>query len=141
MTYLNQLQKTGTMSAVELQTRQFNNPRPTKTEPSDIDTLREQLMQMQTTLLEQKNKLERFLTINQNRMMTLEKEVTSLKEELNKKSDMLTKMSDKEVVQKSREALFNRKDRAPLDRPIDRNNVAPSKVQIENIFNCSGKKF
>ena len=29
----------------------------------------------------------------------------------------------------------------PLDRPIDRNNVAPSEVTIEKMFNFSNKKF
>ncbi len=56
-------------------------------------------------------------------------------------SEKYGKMKDKEVVEQSREALFNRKDRPPVDKPIDRNNVAPSDVQIGNIFNMSGKRF
>ena len=125
------------MNAVQQQTRQFNTPK----EPETTTNIEQQLNEMQTKLYEQRNKFERFLTINQNRMMTLEKEVTQLRDELKKKTEMLDKLSDKETVQKSREALFNRKDRAPLDKPVDRNNVAPSSVQIETIFNCSGKKF
>ncbi len=31
--------------------------------------------------------------------------------------------------------------RAPVDTPIDRNNVAPSEVTIEKMFNFSNKKF
>ncbi len=132
------------MDAVQKQTQQFSKPqtfnKPQQTKEPQND-YQEQLDKLQITIQEQKNKFERFLTINQNRIMTLEKEVNELKQELQKKTQALEKLNDKEVVQRSRDALFNRKDRAPLDRPVDRNNVAPSQVQIENIFNCSGKKF
>lgn len=142
MSYLDQLQKTGTMSAVERQTMQFNNAHRAQTkQTTNLQEFQEQITQLQISMQEQKNKFDRFLSINQNRIRTLEKEVNQLKEELNKKTEVLNKMNDKEVVQRSREALFNRRDRAPLDNPVDRNNVAPSQVQIENIFNCSGKKF
>lgn len=143
MSYLDELQKSGTMHAVEMQTKQFNNTHrsQTRTEHDPYVDFKEQFEEMQSAMFDQKNKFERFLKINQNRMMTLEKEVTTLREELAKKTTMLDKLSDRETTQRSREALFNRKDRAPLDRPVDRNNVAPSSVQIENIFNCSGKKF
>ena len=130
------------MDAIQRQTQQFSNaPRIQQPKNDPINEFQEQLNSLQTTMYEQKNKFERFLTINQNRIMTLEKEVNQLKDELNKKTQALERLSDKEVVQRSREALFNRKDRAPLDKPVDRNNVAPSQVQIETIFNCSGKKF
>ncbi len=143
MSYLDQMQKSGTMNAIEMQTRQFDAARrsQTKSVHDPYVDFKEQFEEMQTTMFAQKNKFERFLQINQNRMMTLEKEVVTLREELAKKTTMLDKLSDRETVQRSRDALFNRKDRAPSDRPVDRNNVAPSQVQIENIFNCSGKKF
>ena len=144
MSYLDQLQKSGTMDAVQRQTKQFSDgPRQqmhiSKSEPTP--QFQDQINQIQQNIQEQKNKFDRFLTINQNRIVTLEKEVNQLRDELNKKTELLNKISDRETVQRSRDALFNRKDRAPLDRPVDRNNVAPSQVQIENIFNCSGKKF
>lgn len=143
MSYLEQLQKTGTMNAIERQTRQFSDVQraQTTTRPEANPQIQDQINQIQTNLTEQKNKFDRFLTINQNRIVTLEKEVNQLRDELNKKTELLSKISDRETVQRNRDALFNRKDRAPLDRPVDRNNVAPSQVQIENIFNCSGKKF
>ncbi|MFP4567777.1 MAG: hypothetical protein ACLFN8_02435 [Candidatus Woesearchaeota archaeon] len=143
MSYLEQLQKNGTMSAVERQTSQFSNAQraQTRTIHDPIHDFKEQIDKLQTSMFDQRNKFERFLTINQNRMMTLEKEVNELRSELTRKTEMLNKLSDKETVQRSREALFTRQDRVPLDRPVDRNNVAPSQVQIENIFNCSGKKF
>ena len=140
MSYLNQLQQSGTIDAIQKQTQQFSKPQVRTTKEPQND-YQEQLDKLQITMQEQKNKFERFLTINQNRIMTLEKEVNELKQELQKKTQALEKLNDKEVVQRSRDALFNRKDRAPLDRPVDRNNVAPSQVQIETIFNCSGKKF
>lgn len=132
------------MDAVQRQTRQFNDvPRQQMhmSKPEPTPQFQDQINQIQQNLQEQKNKFDRFLAINQNRIVSLEKEVNQLRDELNKKTELLNKISDRETVQRSRDALFNRKDRAPLDRAIDRNNVAPSQVQIEKIFNCSGKKF
>ncbi len=143
MSYLNQLHKSGTMDVVQRQTHQFSK-RPqqtTRRDEQEQEEVQNQITQLQTMLREQKNKFDRFLSLNQNRIMTLEKEVNELKKEINQKTQAMQKMSDREVVQRSRDALFNRQERAPLDRPVDRNNVAPSKVQIETIFNCSGKKF
>ena len=115
MSYLDQLQKSGTMSAVEKQTRQFNSVPRTHTHKEPESDFQGVIEQLQVTISEQKNKFDRFLTINQNRMMVLEKEVNMLKEELSKKTEMLSKLSDRETVERSREALFNRKDRALSD--------------------------
>ncbi|MGV8162461.1 MAG: hypothetical protein ACP5N2_03985 [Candidatus Nanoarchaeia archaeon] len=147
MDYVNQMQKSGAFS-----TTPNPNPRPFNPNPSQTQSplsrageedagLKGKLGELQETITLQKQKLERTLGIMQNRIDVLEREVSSMKAELEKMSERFSKEKEKETVAQSREALFNRKDRAPVDTPIDRNNVAPSSVQIGNIFNMSGKKF
>lgn len=147
MDYVNQMQKSGAFSTMP----NSNNPRPYTPSsgqtqaptgnPGQNDELKQKISEMQETLAMQKNKFERTLGILQNRIDVLEKEVSGMKTELEKFSEKYGKIRDKEIVEQSREALFNRKDRPPVDKPIDRNNVAPSDVQIGNIFNMSGKRF
>lgn len=147
MDYVNQMQKSGAFSTTPTQ----NNPRPFTPNPSQMqssmgksgenDELRQKISEMQEILAMQKNKFDRTLTILQNRIEILEKEVSGMKAEMEKMGEKFGKLRDKETVEQSREALFNRKDRPPVDKPIDRNNVAPSAVQIDNIFNMSGKRF
>ncbi|MGV8169279.1 MAG: hypothetical protein ACP5N3_04455 [Candidatus Nanoarchaeia archaeon] len=147
MDYVNQMQKSGAFST----TPTPNNPRPFTPTPSQMqsnmgnptptDELKGKIGELQETLTLQKQKFDRTITIMQNRIDVLEKEVSNMKAEFEKIQEKFSKVRDKEVVEESREALFNRKDRAPIDKPIDRNNVAPSAVQIGNIFNMSGKKF
>lgn len=146
MDYVNQMQKTGAFST----TPTFGNPRPFTPSPGQTqsamgkpqdDEVKQKLAEMQETLAMQKSKFERTIGILQNRIDVLEKEVAGMKAEMDKMTEKYSKIKDKEVVEQSREALFNRKDREPVDRPIDRNNVAPSQVQIANVFNMSGKRF
>jgi hypothetical protein len=147
MDYVNQMQKSGAFST----TPTPSNPRPFNPNPSQVqsptgkpiqdDEVKQKLAEMQEALAMQKNKFDRTLSILQNRIDVLEKEVAGMKAEMEKMTEKYGKMKDKEVVEQSREALFNRKDRDPVDKPIDRNNVAPSQVQIANIFNMSGKRF
>ena len=132
MDYLEQMQRTG---MVQPEIRQFSRPNNSQTEV--LTQVQEILEQVNN----QRNNTERILKISQNKIYSLEKEVSELRDELKKATEVLTKLRDKEVVQKTREALFNRQERAPVDRPIDRNNVAPKDVSIEKIFNCSHKKF
>ncbi len=147
MDYVNQMQKSGAFST----TPTPNNPRPYNPSQGQTqnpmgkqgadDDLKQKLAEMQDMLSMQKNKFDRTLGILQNRIEVLEKEVAEMKSEFERMSEKYSRIKDKEVVEQSREALFNRKDRPPVDKPIDRNNVAPSDVQIGNIFNMSGKKF
>jgi len=132
MDYLEQIQRTG---MVQPGIRQFSRPNNSQTEV--LTQVQEILEQVNN----QRNNTERILKISQNKIYSLEKEVSELRDELKKATEVLTKLRDKEVVQKTREALFNRQERAPVDRQIDRNNVAPKDVSIEKIFNCSHKKF
>jgi hypothetical protein len=146
MDYVNQMQKSGAFS-----TPVSTSPRPytpntgmQQSGPagsSGNDDLKSKISELQENMMMQKNKFERTLGIMQNRIDVLEKDVHEMKAEFEKMHEKYSKMRDKEVVEQSREALFNRKDKAPVDKPIDRNNVAPSDVQIGNIFNMSGKRF
>jgi len=132
MDYLQQIQRTG---MVQSGIQQFSRPNNSQTEV--LTQVQEILEQVNN----QRNNTERILKISQNKIYSLEKEVSELRDELRKATEVLTKLKDKEIVQKTREALFNRHERAPVDRPIDRNHVAPKDVSIEKIFNCSHKKF
>jgi hypothetical protein len=148
MDYINQMQKSGAFST----TPTPNNPRPFTPNQSQMQSPmgmprqedqapKSKIDELTEALATQKNKYDRILGLLQNRIDVLEKEVSGMKAEFEKFSEKYGKLKDKETVEQSREALFNRKDRAPGDKPIDRNNVAPSDVQIANIFNMSGKKF
>ena len=147
MDYVNQMQKTGAFNTTPQPTP--GNPRPfgsvpqqPQRNPSGDDTdAKSKLAEMQDTIATMKNKYDRTLSIYQNRVDMLEKEVAELKKQFAEIQEAYSKVKDKEVVEQSRDKLFNHKDRPPVDRPIDRNNVAPSEVQIGNIFNMSGKKF
>ena len=133
MDYVQQMQKT--MSAAPGRTfYNDNNSNSTPSLSSDIQQLREQL---QT----QKDFFERIQQVNKNRIATLEKEVSELREGLLKVKEFYDKVRDKQIVEQTREAVFNHRDRPPVDRPIDRNNVAPADVAISKIFNFSGRKF
>ncbi len=78
--------------------------------------------------------LVRLTNNNKERINTLEKEVSQLTQKLCEAINFIEKIKDKETVANARQAILRRKDNPPLDTPIDRNNVAPSQVQLENIF-------
>jgi ribosomal protein L9 len=145
MDYVDQMQKTGAFNTAPQPTP--GNPRPFvpqqpqkgfSAEPSEASV---KLAELQDALANLKNKFDRTISIYQNRVDALEREVSELKKQVAEMMEKFGKLKDKEVVEQSREKLFSHKDRPPLDKPIDRNNVAPSDVQIGNIFNMSGKKF
>lgn len=71
---------------------------------------------------------------NKDRITSLEKEVSELTQKLAKITEFVEKIKDTETVMNARKAIQERRDRPPMDRPIDRNNVAPNMVQLENIF-------
>lgn len=106
--------------------------------PQSADINKDDIMQI---ILNLKNQTERHLQIQKNKILTLEKEVSELRNELSKATSIIYRLQDKEVVERSREALLNRRDKPPVDRPIDRNGVAPADVQLSKIFNCAGKRF
>ncbi len=82
----------------------------------------------------QKQFLLRLIKLNKQKIDSLEKEVAQLQQTNKKNQDFIEKIKDKDVVARSREALHNRVDKDPIDKPIDRNGVAPKDVQIQNIF-------
>ncbi len=124
MDYIREMQRTGTLNIKPSSQIQTN-------EQPEIIRIIEQ----------QKNHFERLNEINKNKIFSLEKEVNQLREELEKATSVLNKIQDKEIVTKTREELFGRREKPPSDKPIDRNGVAPKDVQIEKIFNFSSRKF
>ncbi len=95
------------------------------------DTSTEELAQK---VEDMNNKFNRVIALNKQKVESLGKEVEGLKAQLKEANDKIAKMRDKEVVHEAREALHNRRDKPPVDKPIDRNGVAPKDVQLENIF-------
>ncbi len=139
MDLIGEVQKT--MQTMNQNQRAFQSQSSTSSTPSPNSDFNSRISELRDALLEQKSRFDRFVQISQNRITSLEKEVAELRVQLEKATESLMKIKDKEVVERSREALFSRKDAAPIDKPVDRNGVAPSKVQIADIFNCSGKRF
>ena len=144
--YIQQMQRTGSINPVTGAVSSANpssssKPVGGRQEPGQAGTASTDLLELREQLASQKNQFERYVQLSQQRMTTLEREVKELRDEFSKASQLLGKISDKQTVEKTREALFNHKEKAPMDKPIDRNNVAPKDVQIGNIFNMSGKRF
>ncbi|MCF7872458.1 hypothetical protein K9L97_05485 [Candidatus Woesearchaeota archaeon] len=130
MQYLEQMQRTARIAS-------FNRSNSVEQEPTANEKIQEILGMVQ----QQKDHSNRILQLCQNKIYSLEKEVNILRGELAKATENINKINDKEVVKRSREALFNRQEKAPMDKPIDRTGVAPKDVQIEQIFNFSGRRF
>lgn len=91
----------------------------------------------------QATQFERFRQITERKFTTLSKDLMDSNMRLKEVYAFVTKIKDKQEVHATREALANyqKGDRKPVDRAIDRNGVSPKDVQIENIFNFSGKRF
>ncbi len=81
-----------------------------------------------------KNFLLRLIKLNKQKIESLEKEVAQLQQKNKTNQEFIEKIKDKDVVTRSREALYNRVDRDPVDKPIDRNGVAPKDINIQKIF-------
>jgi len=139
MNLIGEMQKT--METINQNQRAFQTQGSQNSSSSPTNDLTSKISDLRDALFEQKSRFDRFVQISQNRIASLEKEVSEFKTQLDKATESLSKIKDKEVVERSREALFSRRDALPLDKPVDRNGVAPSKVQIADIFNCSGKRF
>lgn len=117
MDYLTQMQRTGTIS---VQKQQSTNASSNEYQRNAF--------------------YDRIIQVQKDKLLALEKEVFVLKTDLKKAMEFIAKVEDKQVVANAREALSNRRDRPPVDRPIDRNNVAPKDVSIENIFYSGSRR-
>jgi hypothetical protein len=111
----------------------LNTERPTTTSFS------QQSLQQNQVASDREAMLLRLANTNKERITSLEKEVSHLTQQLAKVMEFVEKLQDTETVTNARRAIQERRDRPPVDRPIDRNNVAPSQVQLENIF-YSGRR-
>jgi hypothetical protein len=148
MTYLEQIQRTGVVPK-ELKNSGFEKDSYEKELKKhriiesfdEKHPVNDNIRELREMIIHQKNHFDRFKEIAGKRIIALEQELARNNSQLKHALEFINKIKDKAVVEQSRETLFNRKDRAPLDKPVDRNGVAPKDVQIVDIFNCSGKKF
>lgn len=131
MSYVEQMQRTAMLHPTTGSVTTGNGSQSTQ---EKVQTILEIVQQ-------QKEHTNRILKLNQNKIYSLEKEVSELQQQLKRVSEKLAQINDKEIVKRSREALFNRQKKAPADVPIDRNGISPKDVQIRDIFNFSGRKF
>lgn len=129
MSYLHEMQRTGTINT--------NTPMQMQATASKQGTIEE----LKDIIQNQKEYFERLIQVNKNRTLSLEKEVSQLRKELDTAKSTLEKINDKEVVARTREELFGRREKPPSEKPIDRNGVAPKDVEIGKIFNFSSKRF
>ncbi len=113
-----------------------NDPQLTLTQSQVINRLADAL-QFQAT------QFDRFREISERKFTTLSKDLLDVTMQLKESNQLLAKLRDKHEVAAAREAMhsYQRGDKPAAEKAIDRNGVAPSAVQIENIFNCSGKRF
>lgn len=94
------------------------------------------------TIQEQEQRFKRYKELTEQKFNTLAKEFLEMSTTIKKLQETIEKIKDKEEVTKAREFLmeYQKGDRPPLDRPIDRNGVAPKDVQITEIFNFSRRR-
>lgn len=131
MDYIQQMKNTGTMAFGQNRSRNSYQDTEAKAE----------MLELRQQIVDQKNRVDRVLKLSQEKIYSLEKEVNELRTELKKCTDVITKITDKDTVQRTRDALFSRREKAPADKPIDRTGVCPKDVQIEKLFNFSNKRF
>lgn len=99
--------------------------------------------QLKEALEYQAMQFDRYRDLTEKKFTSLSKDLLDLTFQLKDAKDFISKMRDKQDVQATRQALhqYQQGDRPAHDQPIDRNGVSPSSVQIQDIFNCSGKRF
>ena len=99
-------------------------------------TQSEVIQQLKEAVQYQAKQFDRFKELAERKFTTLSKDVMELRMELKQAQQTIAKLRDKEDVAAARQALhkYQQGDKPPSDQPIDRNGVAPSEVQIENIF-------
>lgn len=126
MDYLEQIKRVGITGTPPKRTKK---PTP-KTEPQNLDFFEH--------LNELRNEFEDCKKQNQRRISFLEEEVKELRTQLSK-----TQVETKNTVEKGGRNPSHNQPRKQVNKnkPIDRNNVAPSDVEITKIFNFSNKRF
>jgi hypothetical protein len=108
------------------------------------DELVQTVIKLQEALAYLSTQFERYKEINDKRANTLRADVEEFAAGIQEKLAFIEKLKDKHEATESREALVRYQQssgKEPVDKPIDRNGVAPKDVQIGSIFNCSGKRF
>lgn len=103
----------------------------------------ELILKLKDALEYQLLQFNRFRELTEQKFTSLSKDLLDVTMQLKDARETIHKIKDKEDVQVARERLrqYQQGDLPPPDRPIDRNGVAPSQVQIQDIFNCAGKRY
>lgn len=102
------------------------------------------IRQVKEALQYQALQFDRFRDLTEQKFTTLSKDLMDMDMQLKRAHSFIERIKDKQEVVESRAALndYQQGDkRAVPTQAIDRTGVAPSDISIENIFNCSGKRF
>lgn len=127
MDYLEQIKRVGITGTPP---ERKNKPTP-KTKPQNLDFFEH--------LNEIRNEFEDYKKQNQRRISFLEEEVKELRTKLS-----TAKAQTKNTVETqggSNPSPTQPTQKRNANKPIDRNNVAPSEVEITKIFNFANKRF
>ena len=78
----------------------------------------------------------RYKKFSEERITNLERAMSEAVQHINELLTTVSTMKSNAMAEKTREAVYAKQDahKEPLDKPIDRNKVAPSEVQVEKIF-------
>jgi len=83
----------------------------------------------------QQKMFSRFKQFTDNKIMNLESNLSKAIKQINEMQQTILTLKSNQAAQISANGP-TKKDRAPATQAVDRNRVAPSEVQVENIFYC-----
>ena len=98
------------------------------------------LQSLQQQLQDHQKMFSRFKQFSDQRIMQLEHNLGKAMEELKTMHEVVMTLKSNAGASAKAAAVANRVDGKPSENAIDRNNVAPSKVQVEDIFYSGTKR-
>lgn len=103
----------------------------------------EMITKLKDALSFQAMQFDRFKELTERKFTTLSKDLLDVTMRLKEAHSHIQKMRDREETASARQALheYQQGDKPAVTQAIDRNGVAPSSVSIQDIFNCSGRRF
>jgi len=157
MTYVSQMTTLGVItprraqqqygiSAESLEEIQNRAGKPSAEVPIDEEQLTldqsQVIIKLRDALQYQAVQFDRYRELTEQKFTTLSKDLLDLSMQLKETKGLVDKYKDKLEVRSNRAALhrYQQGDKPAVDMPIDRNGVAPKDVQIDNIFNFSGRR-
>lgn len=98
------------------------------------------LESLQQQFLDQQRSFSRFKQFSDRRIMELEHQLSKTMTQVKDMVETVKTLKSNAGVAQRVSANINRKDKEPMTQAIDRNNVAPSTVRVEDIFYSGSKR-